>query len=86
MDIYKTVRVPLQWGFEKFQGWIPDLSQMRLMNPKNLSTVALVATQVVLGAEVEKTTFDVFKYIDPLIGTSEGGHVFPGATLPFGEF
>lgn len=27
---------------------------------------------------------DIFQYIDPLIGTSNGGHVFPGATLPFG--
>jgi predicted alpha-1,2-mannosidase len=28
-----------------------------------------------------KTPFD---YVDPLIGTINGGHVFPGATLPFG--
>ncbi|KAE9372875.1 glycoside hydrolase family 92 protein [Stipitochalara longipes BDJ] len=28
--------------------------------------------------------FDVFDYVDPLIGTLNGGHVFPGATLPFG--
>lgn len=27
---------------------------------------------------------DVFKYIDPLIGSSNGGNVFAGATLPFG--
>lgn len=27
---------------------------------------------------------DVLRYIDPLIGTSNGGHVFPGATLPYG--
>ncbi|KAF1969732.1 hypothetical protein BU23DRAFT_591437 [Bimuria novae-zelandiae CBS 107.79] len=25
-----------------------------------------------------------FEYVDPLIGTVNGGHVFPGATLPFG--
>ncbi|OCL08078.1 glycoside hydrolase family 92 protein [Glonium stellatum] len=25
-----------------------------------------------------------FDYVDPLIGTVNGGHVFPGATLPFG--
>ncbi|KAF2429521.1 alpha-1,2-mannosidase, putative subfamily [Tothia fuscella] len=25
-----------------------------------------------------------FDYVDPLIGTSAGGHVFPGATMPFG--
>ncbi|KAJ6162644.1 hypothetical protein N7497_002623 [Penicillium chrysogenum] len=28
--------------------------------------------------------FDVLKYVDPLIGTANGGHVFAGATLPFG--
>ncbi|KAF3009668.1 hypothetical protein E8E13_008166 [Curvularia kusanoi] len=28
-----------------------------------------------------KTPFD---YVNPLIGTTNGGHVFPGATLPFG--
>jgi hypothetical protein len=27
-----------------------------------------------------------FQFVDPLIGTLNGGHVFPGATLPFGEF
>lgn len=27
---------------------------------------------------------DILKYIDPLIGTGPGGHVFAGATLPFG--
>ncbi|KAL9115982.1 MAG: hypothetical protein Q9227_000350 [Pyrenula ochraceoflavens] len=25
-----------------------------------------------------------FNFVDPLIGTANGGHVFPGATLPFG--
>lgn len=27
---------------------------------------------------------DVLKYVDPLIGTTNGGHVFPGASLPYG--
>lgn len=27
---------------------------------------------------------DILKYIDPLIGTINGGHVFPGASLAFG--
>lgn len=30
------------------------------------------------------SAYDVFDYVDPLIGTVNGGHVFPGATLPFG--
>jgi putative alpha-1,2-mannosidase len=32
----------------------------------------------------QNTSTDIFQYIDPLIGTTNGGHVFPGATLPFG--
>lgn len=27
---------------------------------------------------------NILQYVDPLIGTSNGGHVFAGATLPFG--
>ena len=27
---------------------------------------------------------DALSLVNPLIGTSNGGHVFPGATLPFG--
>ncbi|KAL2127986.1 hypothetical protein VTI74DRAFT_9876 [Chaetomium olivicolor] len=27
---------------------------------------------------------DVLDYVNPLIGTANGGHVFPGATLPYG--
>ncbi|KAK4189368.1 family 92 putative glycoside hydrolase [Podospora australis] len=27
---------------------------------------------------------DILKYVDPLIGTANGGHVFPGASLPYG--
>ncbi|KIH94115.1 hypothetical protein SPBR_05615 [Sporothrix brasiliensis 5110] len=30
------------------------------------------------------SSFDVIRYINPLIGTVNGGHVFPGATLPYG--
>ncbi|KAM0816939.1 putative Secreted glycosidase [Seiridium cardinale] len=30
------------------------------------------------------TGADILRYIDPLIGTVNGGHVFPGATLPYG--
>ncbi|KLU83926.1 hypothetical protein MAPG_02975 [Magnaporthiopsis poae ATCC 64411] len=47
---------------------------------------ALVALTlpVVFGQAPSEPGFDVFDYIDPLIGTTNGGHVFPGATLPFG--
>jgi predicted alpha-1,2-mannosidase len=38
----------------------------------------------VLGGSPAKTELDVVKYVDPMIGTAGHGHVFPGATLPFG--
>ncbi|KAI0483570.1 alpha-1,2-mannosidase-like protein [Xylaria cf. heliscus] len=31
-----------------------------------------------------KSTGDILQFVDPLIGTVNGGHVFPGATLPYG--
>ncbi|KAI0601018.1 glycoside hydrolase family 92 protein [Biscogniauxia sp. FL1348] len=31
-----------------------------------------------------KSSGDVLRYVDPLIGTVNGGHVFPGPTLPYG--
>ncbi|KAL1966947.1 hypothetical protein VTN77DRAFT_3691 [Rasamsonia byssochlamydoides] len=30
------------------------------------------------------TSYDVFQYVDPLIGSANGGNVFPGASLPYG--
>ena len=44
-----------------------------------LSTVLLLA--LVATTDAQKTPYD---YVNPLIGTVNGGHVFPGATLPFG--
>ncbi|TVY87384.1 putative secreted glycosidase, partial [Lachnellula willkommii] len=52
-------------------------------NVKSLTGFAL-ALPLVFGLPAEKRDFDVFNYINPLIGTDNGGHVFPGATLPFG--
>ncbi|KAJ2973840.1 hypothetical protein NUW58_g8838 [Xylaria curta] len=31
-----------------------------------------------------KAAGDILQFVDPLIGTVNGGHVFPGATLPYG--
>ncbi|KAK0721988.1 glycoside hydrolase family 92 protein [Lasiosphaeria miniovina] len=31
-----------------------------------------------------QSTFDPLAYVDPLIGASDGGNVFPGASLPYG--
>ncbi|KAG5950578.1 hypothetical protein E4U53_004814 [Claviceps sorghi] len=35
-------------------------------------------------ATLARLRFNVLDFIDPLIGTSDGGHVFPGASLPYG--
>ncbi|PVH71934.1 glycoside hydrolase family 92 protein [Cadophora sp. DSE1049] len=48
------------------------------------SIVGLIALFAVAEAGEKKRAFDVFDFVDPLIGTINGGHVFPGATLPFG--
>ena len=39
----------------------------------------------IVSATNSSLDYDVLQYIDPLIGTGRGGHVFAGATLPFGE-
>jgi putative alpha-1,2-mannosidase len=102
MDLFKSLQQPLREAAEQLQDWgvLPESPAMPFFNPKNLGTLAL-ATQVALAAQTEKRAFDVFQFIDPLIGTSEGGkfrerifprsvvyvfagHVFPGATMPFG--
>jgi hypothetical protein len=44
---------------------------MKLFGHKSLGTLA-VASQIANGLEA-KNGFDVFKYVDPLIGTSNGG-------------
>ncbi|ATZ51835.1 hypothetical protein BCIN_07g04000 [Botrytis cinerea B05.10] len=41
----------------------------------------LVAGQ---NGTTNSTTYDVLDYVDQLIGSSNGGNVFPGATVPFG--
>ncbi|PKY01040.1 alpha-1,2-mannosidase [Aspergillus campestris IBT 28561] len=39
---------------------------------------------VLVYAQDDAPGFDVLDYVDPLIGTANGGHSFAGATLPFG--
>ena len=34
--------------------------------------------------KAQNATEDLTRYVDPLIGTKEMGHVFPGACVPFG--
>ncbi|RDL31079.1 putative alpha-1,2-mannosidase subfamily [Venustampulla echinocandica] len=54
------------------------------LKQKSLLGLLLVPLAVAAVEEARDTSFDKFVYIDPLIGTINGGHVFPGATLPFG--
>ncbi|KAK4169965.1 glycoside hydrolase [Cladorrhinum sp. PSN259] len=37
-----------------------------------------------LALAAEEAAFDPLAYVDPLIGASNGGNVFPGASLPYG--
>jgi hypothetical protein len=66
---YKTRVVPAGWTLDGLQNWVAN---MRLFNGKSLSTLALVG-QVVIGLDVINRDFDVFEYINPLIGTANGG-------------
>ena len=72
MGLYKTPLLPAGW-LDGVQSWVVDkAADMRLFNGKLLGTLAL-ASQVVIGLEVEERDFDVFQYVDPLIGTANGG-------------
>ncbi|KAK3352403.1 glycoside hydrolase family 92 protein [Lasiosphaeria hispida] len=47
------------------------------------SLIALYSLTLV-GRALSQGTFDPLRYVDPLIGASNGGNVFPGASLPYG--
>lgn len=49
-----------------------------------LLLVGFVGSSVFGESGLSDPSSDVLQYIDPLIGTGPGGHVFAGATLPFG--
>jgi hypothetical protein len=71
-DFYNPVRLPVSWCSEMIQAWVPSgFTIMKLFGHKSLGTLA-VASQIANGLEA-KNGFDVFKYVDPLIGTSNGG-------------
>lgn len=75
---------------------------MQPLSVKRLVQIPLIAasTVAISDGHVKDAKFDVFKYVDPLIGTLSGGeeqhpyfgpfidtnlgHVFAGATMPFG--
>ncbi|CAI7643894.1 unnamed protein product [Penicillium glandicola] len=45
---------------------------------------ALYTSNVIAARDYSADGIDILKYVDPLIGTANGGHVFAGASLPFG--
>ncbi|KAJ5767132.1 Alpha-1-2-mannosidase [Penicillium nucicola] len=51
-----------------------------------LLSLALASSHILVSATDSSPVedYDVLQYVDPLIGTANGGNVFPGATLPYG--
>ena len=70
-DLYNVARLPISWCSEKLQAWAPGYTLMKVFSSQSVGALTLAA-QAVNGVEV-KNGFDVFKYVDPLIGTSNGG-------------
>ncbi|KAJ5098796.1 Alpha-1-2-mannosidase [Penicillium argentinense] len=54
-----------------------------MLSPFFLSLV-LASSRVLVGAAGPVEDYDVLQYINPLIGSANGGNVFAGATLPYG--
>lgn len=54
------------------------------MNSMALSILFTACWSVLAGRVLALDTFDPLAYVDPLIGASNGGNVFPGASLPYG--
>lgn len=50
---------------------------------KGIGFASLVFSLLVSRALAQSGS-DILIFVDPLIGTANGGHVFAGATLPFG--
>lgn len=46
--------------------------------------IAGVVSLLLVSQASGQTGSDILPFVDPLIGTANGGHVFAGATLPFG--
>lgn len=57
---------------------------MRLQHLHPAVLVAALTAAPALTSAKSKSKCDPLAYVDPLIGTQDGGNVFPGATLPYG--
>ena len=51
---------------------------------KRAFKLLVVASAAPLVSAQTNSTSNGYQFVNPLIGTANGGHVFPGATLPFG--
>ncbi len=56
---------------------------MLVLPPSRLFAAALMAATAVSSLAAASPT-DRASYVNPLVGTANGGNVFPGATMPFG--
>ncbi|RFU33211.1 hypothetical protein B7463_g3124, partial [Scytalidium lignicola] len=54
------------------------------MRSQNSFLAALVAGTAHAAVTGRASSFNVLDFVNPLIGTASGGHVFPGASLPYG--
>ncbi|KAF3767307.1 family 92 glycoside hydrolase [Cryphonectria parasitica EP155] len=58
---------------------------MSLFRPRLVSAWLIMTAGLVFGQNTTNTTtVNNLAFVDPLIGTSNGGNVFPGASLPYG--
>ncbi|KAL4895362.1 glycosyl hydrolase family 92-domain-containing protein [Aspergillus ambiguus] len=64
--------------------WCIPIPAMLVNNPIRAIATALWASSLVYGQDYSAPKVDVLDFVDPLIGTANGGHSFAGATLPFG--
>jgi len=49
-----------------------------------LSSCQFSANEKENSGEIKDQDLDLIKYVNPMIGTKNMGHTFPGATAPFG--
>lgn len=65
---------------------LSDLSDLSVMSVSvvRVGTWLLGLLWVASAASVSNSSFDPLDWVDPLIGSSNGGNVFPGASLPYG--
>ncbi|OIR14184.1 glycosyl hydrolase family 92 [mine drainage metagenome] len=54
------------------------------MKKKFFLVIAILCNTIFINAQSENKNIDLTKYVNPFIGTADHGHVFLGASVPFG--